>query len=191
MLYWLRSSAAIVSSTSSSFLPNVASEISHALPPLASPNWFSTFISTVVRFGRARTGGSHVESRRSPDPDAVDQHFGFADVLQSLVEARHARGVFAVGDEQDRLLLIAALFHFLQRLIQRVVQRRATADVHPGQQRVPECCAIGGEVGDEPTPAWRRSSERFHRPHESSTGNGRLRAELCGSCSACCRSRRE
>jgi hypothetical protein len=30
---------------------------------------------------------------------------------------------FAVFDEQHRLLLVAALFHFLQRLIQRVVQR--------------------------------------------------------------------
>jgi hypothetical protein len=93
--------------------------------------------------------GAHVESRRTLDPDAVDQHFRFADVLQGLVEARQARGVFAVRDDQYRFLLIAALFDFLQPLKQGVVQRGAAADVHAGHQRLRECCAIGGEVRDQ------------------------------------------
>jgi hypothetical protein len=106
--------------------------------------------SGVVRWARGGVSGpgigSQVESRPSLDPDAVDQHFGFADVLQSLVEARQAVEVFPVGDEQDSLLRTAALFHLLQRLIQRVLAggragrpRRRSWRVRSDDDRAAQC----------------------------------------------------
>src|SRR5262249_8363785 len=69
-------------------------------------NWDARWISR--NWGGTRTGTIGRELRFSVNPDRVHQHFALADLLLQPIHVRMARGVVAVGNDQQCLFAVLA-----------------------------------------------------------------------------------